>query len=161
MKLAAALTILLLVLGACGDDDAAETADTTTSTTGDRTTTAPVAGAVELTAQVATSVPAGPVTWELEVRNSADEPTTLTFPSAQQGEALLLDDGETVHRWSDGRSFAQVVQDMTLEPGESFVIELADDLSDVEPGDYTLRLSLQVQDAPAPVEELITVTPAG
>ena len=84
---------------------------------------------------------------------------TLVFPSGQEGDAQLLDaDGESVYTWSAARSFVQVIQERTLEPGEELTVVLDADLSDVAPGTYTLELSLTVQDPPPPLQHQVEVT---
>lgn len=178
MRALAVLALALLVVAGCGDDDSAATTTTTTSspsstsssssaapdsdsTTSSSTSTPdtpePAAGLVELSADIPSSVDAGPVVWELTTTNTSDGPITLVFPTAQPGDATLLDGGEVVHRWSDGRFFAQVVQEKELAAGESFTIQLEDDLAGVEPGRYTLRLSLAVVGPPEPLEQRLRV----
>lgn len=174
MRTVVALVLLALVLAACGDDDTETTASSTSSsaeptssTTSSTTSTPrstepePAAGVVELSAEVPSSVEAGPVAWELDVTNASGGDIVLTFPTAQPGDAVLLDGDRVVHRWSDGRFFAQVIQEKRLAAGESFTIQLEDDLSSVEPGTYTLQLSLAVVGPPEPVEQTVRVVRAG
>lgn len=169
MRFVAAAVVLALLAGACGDDDEPEPsgASETTVTTSASTTTvpdtppAPAAGAVELAADVEARVPAGPVTWTLEVTNVTDAPVTITFPTAQVADAIVRRDDAVVRRWSDGRFFTQQVQQVTLAPGETRPFEIADDLTGLEPGSYSLELRLTVVAPPEPVTERIRVVEPG
>lgn len=172
MRRALAIAVALLVLAAgCGDDDDAlpEVVASSTTTEPPPSTTAladapvpaPTGGVIELDAEPPRRLPAGPHTWEIEVANTGDAPVTITFPSGQDGDAVLeKDDGTVVHRWSDGRFFDQAVREVTVAAGETTIVQLADDLSAVEPGFYRLRLTLAVVEPPEPFEQNLRLTPA-
>ncbi len=170
-----ALVVLALALTACGDDDtdtdtgATSTSSSTTESTTSSTTSEPppdpsepqpAADAVELEADVAERVEAGPYAWHLDVTNVTDADIVLTFPTGQPGDAVLLDGETEVHRWSDDRFFTQAIQEKPVAAGETFTIQLEDDLTSVEPGFYTLRLSLAVVGPPEPVEQSIRIVSA-
>ena len=173
MRALALLAVVLLVVAGCGEDDSdtgpatssstssTETIGGTSSSSSSSTSTPdepqPAADLVELRADVPATVDPGPVVWELTTTNTADQPIMLTFPTAQPGDATLLTGDQVVHRWSDGRFFAQVIQEKQLAAGESFTIQLEDDLAGVDPGAYTLRLSLAVVGPPEPLEQRIRV----
>ncbi len=174
MRVLALLLVALLAVAGCGDDDSdavpttSSSSSSATETTGGTSTTSasststpgepqPAAEAVALSADVPATVDPGPVVWELTTTNTTDQPITLTFPTAQPGDATLLAGDQVVHRWSDGRFFAQVIQEKQLAAGESFTIQLEDDLSGVDPGSYTLRLSLAVVGPPEPLERPVRV----
>lgn len=158
------LSALLLVAaaGACGDDDT-ETSTASDTTTEPDTTTAPETGAaVELHAEPPEQVPAGEVTWEVEVTNPSDESVVLTFPTAQRADATLrTDDGTVVHQWSTDQFFAQQITEVTLEPGQTETFQLDDDLTGVEPGTYELVLELSAVDPAEPVVTQVEVAPSG
>ena len=159
-RLLAALAACSLLVAACGDDDE----DVATDVGQDaETTTAPptteVTMPVDLVTDLDDELPAGEVELRFDAVNTSDEALTLTFPSGQEGDAQLVDaDGETAYTWSAARSFVQVVQERTLEPGEELTVVLDADLSDVAPGTYTLELSLTVQDPPPPLQHQVEVT---
>ncbi len=55
------------------------------------------------------------------VTNAGEEPVRLTFPTAQRYDIVVTTaEGEEVWRWSEGRSFAQVVTRGRLAPGETW-----------------------------------------
>jgi Intracellular proteinase inhibitor len=77
------------------------------------------------------------VWWALDVTNTGQAPVRLLFPDGQRGDVTLLQGDVSVYAWSDGKSFAQVVETMILEQGESLPIVLNDTL-DVASGDYSV-----------------------
>lgn len=74
-----------------------------------------------------------PVEFALAVANGSDETVELTFRDSGKADFAVHDDGE-VWRWSADRAFAQVVETVTLAPGET--IEFAGEWPDPEPGTY-------------------------
>lgn len=162
-RILAALVAGSLLLAACGDDDEEVVTDVgrdaeTTTTTDSAAPTTEVTMPVDLATDLGGELPAGEVQLRFDAVNVSDEPVTLTFPSGQEGDAQLLDaDGEIVYTWSATRSFIQMLQERTLEPGEALTVALDADLSDVEPGTYTLELSLAVQDPPPPLQQQVEV----
>ena len=166
----------LLAVTACGDDEPATPGGverpTTTSTTsppdGSSTTAAPAPapppaeGAVEVRAEVPTRIAAGPHTWQFQLTNVSDAPVMLTFPTAQRGDAVIQDDdAASVHRWSRDRFFTQQVHEVALAPGETETIELADDLTGVEPGYYRVVLSPAVVGEVEPLDRSIRIVAPG
>ena len=160
-RAAAVIGLVLLTLTGCGDDDAEPAAGTSTTVTDTTTTTAAAdgSGPIELSADLPGHVPAGPFTWEFTITNTGDEPVTLTFPTSQEGEAVLTDDGTVAHRFSEGKFFTQVIRELTLEPGRSETIRLDDNLSAVEPGTYDLALRPAVQSTVGTLTERVEVIP--
>lgn len=160
----------ILAVGACSDDpddvpDARVDAPTSTapSTTAlaDVPPPSPAVDVIEIDAEPPRRTPAGPVTWVIEFTNTSEEPVTITFPSGQPGEAVIVDSDDTVvHRWSDGRFFDQAVRELTLAPGQTERVELPDDLSAVEPGFYEVRLELAVVGPPEAFEQNLRITAA-
>jgi hypothetical protein len=98
-----------------------------------------------------------PVTWSLEVTNGAKAPVTLTFPSGQQGDVVLLRSGTEAYRWSSSKFFAQSVVKETIGAGDHKVFPLEEKGLSVEPGDYDLVATLASQPAPAPVRRHVSV----
>ena len=177
MRLRLVLAAAALLLAACGDDDETDASDPieTTSAPDDvpePTTTMtsppptppppPPADAIALDADIPTRIPAGPRLWQFQVTNTTDAPLVLTFPTAQRGEAVIeRDDGTVVHRWSTGRFFTQQVHEVPLAPGQSETIELADDLSGVEPGYYRLLLEPTTTTEIEPITRSIRIVAPG
>ena len=165
-----ALACAVALMG-CGDDDRAreETArstttapDATSSTAGPAPAPAPPDGALELSAEIPTRIPAGPHSWQFQVTNETDVPVTLTFPTAQRGDAVIEDDdGASVHRWSEDRFFTQQVHEVPLAPGQSETIQLEDDLTGVEPGYYRVVLSPALLGEVDPLERSIRIVEPG
>ena len=158
-RLLVALVACSLLVAACGDDDEdvatqiGQDADTTT------TPTTEVTMPVDLVTDLDDELPAGEVELRFDAVNTSDEVVTLTFPSGQEGDAQLIGaDGETAYTWSAARSFVQVVQERTLEPGAELTVVLDADFGDVDPGTYTLELSLTVQDPPPPLQHQVEIT---
>jgi hypothetical protein len=100
-----------------------------------------------------------PVTWSLEVANGAKDPVTLTFPSGQHGDVVLLRDGTEAYRWSSTKFFAQAVVKERLEAGGDKTFPLEERALSVEPGDYDLVATLAAEPAPAPVRRRVSVEP--
>lgn len=59
----------------------------------------------------------------------------MTFPSSQGGDVSLGRDGVEHYRWSEGRLFAQMIEERRLAPGDAWTCVLEGTL-DVEPGHY-------------------------
>ena len=100
-----------------------------------------------------------PVTWSLEVTNGAQAPVTLTFPSGQYGDVVLLRDGTEAYRWSSKKFFPQAVVKERLEAQGDKVFPLEEKALSVEPGDYDLVATLAADPAPAPVRRRVSVEP--
>src|SRR5215471_13665733 len=66
--------------------------------------------------------PPGRVPWmiaRLTLRVSQNEALRLVFPSTQRYEFVIRqENGEIVYRWSDGKAFGAVVQEVPFERGE-------------------------------------------
>jgi hypothetical protein len=100
-----------------------------------------------------------PVTWSLEVTNGAKAPVTLTFPSGQYGDVVLLRDGAEAYRWSSDKFFPQAVVKERLEAGGDKVFPLEEKALSVEPGDYDLVATLAAEPVPEPVRRRMSVEP--
>ena len=89
------------------------------------------------------------VDFTLVVTNAGVAPVGLSFRTGQTADVVVLADGETVWRWSAGRSFTQALREERLEPGEAMRFEARWD--DPEPGRYeaVARLAAQGIDAVA------------
>lgn len=77
------------------------------------------------------------VEFRLTVENTANEPITVEFLTAQRGDVVVFDAdrGEKVWQWSDGKMFTQMVEAETVEPGDH--IEQTYEWADPKPGLYT------------------------
>jgi len=85
----------------------------------------------------------GTVEFEFSVRNAGDSPVELQFRSGQVADVAVVDDGEEVWRWSDGRMFTQALHSQTLDPGESDSYEFT--WEDPQPGTYTATATLEAE----------------
>lgn len=61
--------------------------------------------------------PGVPVAFAIAVDNPADAPVTLTFPSRQTYDIVVLDGEREVWRWSSDRFFATAMTELTVPPG--------------------------------------------
>jgi hypothetical protein len=100
-----------------------------------------------------------PVTWSLEVHNGTQDPVTLTFPSGQRGDVVLLRNGTEVYRWSSSKFFAQAVVREPLAAGEDKAFPLEEKALSVEPGDYDLVATLAAEPGPGPARRRVSVEP--
>lgn len=60
-----------------------------------------------------------PVRLTLAVTNPGPAPVTLTAPTSQLYDFIVLKDGVEVWRWSAGRMFLTVLTELTIAPGET------------------------------------------
>jgi hypothetical protein len=81
---------------------------------------------------------------------------TMTFPSGQDGDVVLSQNGEERYRWSAGRFFTQAVRTVELAPSEAYHFTLEDTLA-VEPGSYELIATVASEPAPAPAMRNVTI----
>ena len=65
--------------------------------------------------------PGDPITLTLTLRNTTSAPMTLEFSSAQRYDFTIEDARAPVWRWSAAQTFAQMVGEETLAPGDSVV----------------------------------------
>ena len=98
-----------------------------------------------------------PVGLVLEVRNAGEAPRRLEFPTARTHDFAVSDArGVERWRWSRGRLFAQMLEEVELAPGESRRFAVAWDQRNadgapVAPGRYQVVASLACAPAPPPV----------
>ncbi len=99
---------------------------------------------LELTVGKSSYVSGEPVQARLVVRNAGGTPLRVEFASGQRFDLEVRRRGVLVWRWSHDRAFIQVIQEVTLRPGEALPPFSAawgqTDLQGrrVEPGDYEL-----------------------
>lgn len=97
----------------------------------------------------------GVVSFEFTVSNADDQPADLRFRDACRADVTVLTDGEEVWRWSDGRMFAQAVEEARLNPGESAAFEF--EWPDPEPGTYRAVGELRLLDRECTAETELRV----
>ena len=92
-----------------------------------------------------TSYEAGePIKMTLRVVNCASRPITRSFPDAQRYDFSVKGErGIEVWRWSKGMTFAEVLEEVTFEPGDEVTFsetwdQLDDEGEPVQPGQYEL-----------------------
>ncbi|ELY74409.1 BsuPI-related putative proteinase inhibitor [Natrinema pallidum] len=108
-------------------------------------------GALETTADGARDA----VLFVFTVTNTGDEPVELAFTDGCKAEFVLVDDGNEVWRFSDGRMFAQVLSSAELDPGETTTYEA--EWSDPDPGEYTAIATLQARKRDCEATTTVTV----
>jgi hypothetical protein len=84
------------------------------------------------------------VSFGLSVANAGDTPIELTFRDACRADFAVIEGGETVWRYSDGRSFSQALSTADLQPGEAARFEAV--WPDPTPGEYTAEATLRVRE---------------
>lgn len=78
----------------------------------------------------------------LQARNTGTAPLSLAFSSGQRFDlSVRRPRGEEVWRWSHDKAFIQVVESVTLDPGETMSFQVTWDQKDfqgrlVDPGAY-------------------------
>lgn len=75
-----------------------------------------------------------------KVRNEGEEMETLSFTTSQRFEYEISDGNEVVNKYSSDKAFMQVLEDITIEPGEELTFDVP--LPDLEPGEYTITIFL-------------------
>jgi len=86
------------------------------------------------------------VAFTYEVTNPDDEPIDLQFSDGQESDLAIEDDhGTEVWRWSDGRMFAQMLQQKHLAPGETATYEF--EWGNPDPGEYEATATLAANNA--------------
>ncbi|TQS75945.1 hypothetical protein DX933_03730 [Ornithinibacillus gellani] len=80
-------------------------------------------------------------TFNYTVKNNSEDSVVFQFGSSQKYEFIITNEaGEEVHRYSKGRAFMQVIQEMELKPGDEETFEL--ELPELEKGTYTITVFL-------------------
>ncbi|MTH53273.1 hypothetical protein GKZ89_07585 [Bacillus mangrovi] len=81
---------------------------------------------------------------KLLVRNDAPAAETVTFPTGQTFELIILDeDGNEVYKYSKGKMFTQAIRKMEFERGEEKVFqERWKYTEDTKPGEYRVLAEL-------------------
>lgn len=86
----------------------------------------------------------GTVTFALTVRNPDDEPVSVQFSDSCRADVAVVDDGEEIWRYTEGRMFAQMIGEERFDPGESRTFEVEWD--DPRAGSYTAVGDLTARD---------------
>ncbi len=84
-----------------------------------------------------------PITLTLAVTNPGADPVTLTAPSSQLYDFIVLREGREIWRWSAGQMFLTVLTPLTIAPGQTRAFTETWDQRDrngqpVTPGDYVI-----------------------
>lgn len=91
----------------------------------------------------------------ISVTNTGSKTVTLTFPTAQKQDFTAADgSGAEIWRWSAGRTFAQAVTEMKVEPGATYNFFGRIDAGALPPGQYKVSGWLLAQEL---FEEKITL----
>lgn len=88
------------------------------------------------------------VWWALDVTNAGKAPVNVRFSNSQRGDVILSQGDSTKYAWSDGKTFTEAVETVTLEPGKSLSIVLSDPLS-LPPGEYDVSARVTAMVGPA------------
>ena len=160
---------LALTMAACGDDSGKAAAPAPNGgpavgqLPGDLTCPPPNIATIDPSVLKVEAEPVGqlvsnkPANFKITVTNTSEDPVPLVFASSQQADILLSQGTTQVYDWQSSRAFAQVLRCQTLNPGESFTIQLAEtNPLKVAPGDYTL--TARTVTAPYPPDFTTQVT---
>jgi hypothetical protein len=74
---------------------------------------------MSLDASLDASVTDDGVAFELTVTNTGSNPADLSFPNALKADFAVIENGSETWRFSDGKMFAQMISQETLDPGAS------------------------------------------
>ena len=91
------------------------------------------------------------VTMRLKVENEGSRPVTLTFPTGQRYDFVVMTlDQQVIWVWSHGKQFTQAVNTLTLSPGQEAEFEEEWDQTDndgnpIRPGTYFVKGILSTQ----------------
>jgi len=84
------------------------------------------------------------VRFEFEVANASDEPVEVTFRDAGKVDFAVVEDGEEIWRWSDGRVFAQALETAQFHPGERATFE--EEWPSPQPGNFVAVAELHARE---------------
>jgi len=88
-----------------------------------------------------------PIKLILHVTNRGTEPVTLYFLSAQRYDVAVKNlEGQEIWRWSNGRMFAQVMGEETLQPGRRARTHRITVRERFSPGRYTVIGTIPAQE---------------
>jgi len=93
----------------------------------------------------------------LEVHNAGEAPLALSFATARRYDFAVMDAaGVELWRWSRGRLFAQVLEEIEMAPGETRRFAASWDKRDssgtpAPPGHYRVTATLACSPSPPPV----------
>ncbi len=97
--------------------------------------------------------------WALDVTNTGTTSVDVKFSSGQRGDVILRQGDVTAYEWSEGKTFTQAEETVTLQPGKSLSIVL-NDLLNVPAGEYDVfaRVTAMVGQpgAEAPLPDIAT-----
>lgn len=117
---------------------------------------------LELRVQLRETLETGRIRWALTVANRGERAVTLVYPTAQDGDIVLRQDGDVAYRWSEEQVFAQQQRCQVIGAAQEHRIELRGTVLDVEPGDYELVASWATDPSPEPARlEVTVVEPEG
>jgi hypothetical protein len=98
-----------------------------------------------------------PISLELDVRYVGKDPLPLNFSTSQRYDFQIEKEGEILWRWSDGRTFAQVLGQFPLSPELPHVRYRAVFKGHLPPGRYTVRGILTTSPRPFSAVAEITI----
>lgn len=96
-----------------------------------------------------------PVSFTFTVTNTGNDSVSLQFRDSCRADFAVYEDDEEYWRWSEGRMFAQVLQETSLAPGERETFEAT--WEDPESGRYTGRAELEAVDHTCEAETTFSV----
>ncbi|MHB8928404.1 MAG: BsuPI-related putative proteinase inhibitor [Bacillota bacterium] len=79
--------------------------------------------ALSLTTSKATYAPGEAVGLTFTVKNNNSTAVTVTFPTSQQDDFVVTQNGQAVWTWSDGQAFTQAVMEMTVAAGQTLTFQ--------------------------------------
>lgn len=95
------------------------------------------------------------VTFSFTITNTANQPLSLHFHDACKADFAVYD-GEQEHwRWSEGQMFAQILEEVPLEPDEQETFEAT--WNDPDAGTYTARAELEANDRTCTAETTFSI----
>lgn len=95
------------------------------------------------------------VRFDLTVRNRGAEPVALEFNSSQKADVTVLNDGEEIWRWSNGRMFTQALETDHLAPSEQ--VRYSCTWNNPSPGEYRVIAELTATNASLTASTQLTI----
>lgn len=95
------------------------------------------------------------VTFSFTITNTANQPLSLHFHDACKADFAVYDSEQEHWRWSEGQMFAQILEEVPLEPDEQETFEAT--WNDPDAGTYTVRAELEANDRTCTAETTFSI----
>jgi hypothetical protein len=99
---------------------------------------------------------------QISLVNKSNAPYVIKFMTSQKVDILVNNlSGKQVYKWSEGQRFAQVLNDLTVEPGDTWAHEITVQVGKGEhkipPGTYNIVVTMPGEPAMTAVAQSVTI----